>query len=53
VPTSDATRLDLRTTSPAEVMQGLLFGAWISQAITVVAEFGCRGRARERAATDR
>jgi methyltransferase family protein/O-methyltransferase len=40
VPTSDATRLDLRTAHPAEVMQDLMFGAWISQAITVVAELG-------------
>jgi hypothetical protein len=40
VPTSDATRLDLPTAHPAQVMQDLMVGAWISQAITVVAELG-------------
>jgi hypothetical protein len=40
VPTSDATRLDLPSAHPAQVMQDLMFGAWISQAITVVAELG-------------
>jgi hypothetical protein len=40
VPTSDATGPDPRAVSPAEVMQGLIFSAWISQAITVVADLG-------------
>jgi hypothetical protein len=40
VTTSDTTRLDLPTASPAEVMQELIVGAWISQAITTAADLG-------------
>jgi hypothetical protein len=40
VTTSDTTRADLQTASPAEVMQELIVGAWVSQAITTAADLG-------------
>jgi hypothetical protein len=40
VPTSDATRLDLRTAPPAEVMRELIYGVWMSQAIAAIADLG-------------
>jgi O-methyltransferase domain/Dimerisation domain len=40
VTTSDTTRVDPQPASPAEVMQELLVGAWISQAITTAADLG-------------
>jgi hypothetical protein len=40
VTTSDTTPLDGQTAPPAEVMQELLLGGWMSQAITTVADLG-------------
>jgi hypothetical protein len=40
VTTSDATPLDRQTAPPAEVMQELILGAWMSQVITTVADLG-------------
>jgi hypothetical protein len=40
VSTSDATRPDLRTASPVEVMRELILGAWMSQVIATAADLG-------------
>jgi O-methyltransferase/methyltransferase family protein len=40
VTTSDVTPLDRQTAPPAEVMQELILGAWMSQVITTVADLG-------------